>query len=53
MKAIINVLVALVIGAGGMFLYQQGAMKELRTTAAAWKHGFPRQKPRLTPLPPK
>jgi septal ring factor EnvC (AmiA/AmiB activator) len=35
MKAIINVLVALVIGAGGMFLYQQGAMKELRTTAAA------------------
>ena len=34
MKAIIYALVALVIGAGGMYLYQQGAMKELRTTVA-------------------
>jgi uncharacterized protein HemX len=35
MKTIITTLVALVIGAGGMYFYQQGSMKQLQTAAAA------------------
>jgi hypothetical protein len=35
MKTVITALVALVIGAGGMYFYQQGSMKQLQTAAAA------------------
>jgi uncharacterized membrane protein (DUF106 family) len=35
MRSIINALVALVIGAAGMYFYQQGAVSELRNAAAA------------------
>ena len=35
MKTIITALVALVIGAGGMYFYQQGSMKQLQTAAVA------------------
>jgi hypothetical protein len=34
MRLIITALVALVIGAGGMYFYQQGAVSELRNAAA-------------------
>ena len=34
MKTVITALVALVIGAGGMYFYQQGSMKQLQTAAA-------------------
>ena len=35
MRSIITALVALVIGAAGMYFYQQGAVSELRNAAAA------------------
>jgi uncharacterized protein HemX len=35
MKTVITALVALVIGAGGMYFYQQGPMKQLQSAAAA------------------
>lgn len=35
MKTVITALVALVIGAGGMYFYQQGSMKQLQSAAAA------------------
>ena len=34
MKTVISALVALVIGAGGMYFYQQGPMTQLKTAAA-------------------
>lgn len=34
MKTVITALVALVIGAGGMYFYQQGPMKQLQSAAA-------------------
>ena len=35
MKTAISALVALVIGAGGMYFYQQGSVKQLRSASAA------------------
>jgi predicted nucleic acid-binding Zn-ribbon protein len=35
MKTAISALVALVIGAGGMYFYQQGSVKQLQSAAAA------------------
>ena len=35
MKSVITALVALVIGAAGMYFYQQGAVSELRKATAA------------------
>lgn len=35
MKTVVTALIALVIGAGGMYFYQQGSMKQLQSAAAA------------------
>jgi uncharacterized protein HemX len=35
MKTVITALVALVIGAGGMYFYQQGSMKQMQAATAA------------------
>ena len=35
MKTVITALIALIVGAGGMYFYQQGPMNQLQTTAAA------------------
>ena len=35
MKTVISALVALVVGAGGMYVYLQGPMKELQTAATS------------------